>query len=100
MTRVKTAPAWCPVSRGNSRFGAAPYTFSDLSFGVPGAIVQIAGTYDVKELLDFQGHLLLDASLADTTSGFKAVYGDNGSTPVQKAGRRFEAAHSALRHER
>ena len=49
-------------------------TFADLSFGVPGAIVQLAGTYDVKsELLDFRGHLLLDASLAETTSGFKAV---------------------------
>ena len=51
-------------------------TFSDLSFGVPGAIVQIAGTYDVKqETLDFQGHLLLDATLAETTSGWKAILG-------------------------
>jgi hypothetical protein len=49
-------------------------TFADLSFGVPGAIVQLAGTYDIKsELLDFRGHLLLDASLTETTSGFKAV---------------------------
>ena len=51
-------------------------TFSDLSFGVPGAIVQIAGTYDVKqETLDFRGNLLLDATLAETTSGWKAVLG-------------------------
>jgi AsmA-like protein len=51
-------------------------TFSDLSFGVPGAIVQIAGTYDVKqETLDFRGNLLLDATLAETTSGWKAVVG-------------------------
>ena len=49
-------------------------TFADLSFGVPGAIVQLAGTYDIKsERLDFRGHLLLDASLTETTSGFKAV---------------------------
>ena len=49
-------------------------TFSDLSFGVPGAVVQIAGTFDLKrELLDFRGHLLLDASLAETTTGWKAV---------------------------
>jgi len=48
--------------------------FSELSFGVPGAVVQIAGTYDVKrELLDFRGHLLLDATLAETTTGWKAV---------------------------
>jgi hypothetical protein len=51
-------------------------TFSDLSFGVPGAIVQLAGTYDVKqETLDFHGHLLLDATLAETTSGWKSVVG-------------------------
>ena len=51
-------------------------TFSDLSFGVPGAIVQLAGTYDVKqETLDFRGNLLLDATLAETTSGWKAVLG-------------------------
>jgi hypothetical protein len=51
-------------------------TFSDLSFAVPGAIVQIAGTYDLKgETLDFHGNLLLDATLAETTSGWKAALG-------------------------
>ena len=51
-------------------------TFSDLSFGVPGAIVQLAGTYDMKrETLDFRGNLLLDATLAETTTGWKAVLG-------------------------
>ena len=49
-------------------------TFANLSFGVPGAVVQIAGTYNIRrEVLDFKGHLLLDASLAETTAGFKAV---------------------------
>jgi hypothetical protein len=48
--------------------------FSDLTFAVPGAIVQLAGRYHLEaETLDFAGHLLLDASLRDTTSGFKAV---------------------------
>lgn len=51
-------------------------TFTDLSFGVPGAVVQIAGTYGLKsESLDFRGNLLLDATLAETTSGWKAVLG-------------------------
>ena len=51
-------------------------TFSNLSFGVPGAVVQLAGTYDVKhETVDFHGNLLLDATLAETTSGWKAVVG-------------------------
>jgi hypothetical protein len=66
------------VSRlsGNFTLRGGTLTFSDLSFGVPGAIVQLAGTYDVKhETLDFRGSLLLDATLAETTSGWKAVLG-------------------------
>jgi hypothetical protein len=64
------------VSRlsGTFKLREGTLTFADLSFGVPGAIVQIAGTYDLKrELLDFRGHLLLDATLAETTTGWKAV---------------------------
>lgn len=66
------------VSRLSGKFTlrGGTLTFSDVSFGVPGAIVQIAGTYDVKrETLDFRGNLLLDATLAETTSGWKAVLG-------------------------
>lgn len=49
-------------------------TFSALRFEVPGAIVQLVGNFDLKaEMLDFTGHLLLDASLADTTTGVKAL---------------------------
>lgn len=48
--------------------------FSQLTFGVPGARVQLAGSYALEsEQMDFQGHLLLDASLAETTTGVKAV---------------------------
>ena len=48
--------------------------FSNLRFGVPGAIVQIAGTYDLRrEYMNFSGELLTDASLADMTSGFKSM---------------------------
>ena len=64
------------VSRlsGTFTLRAGTLTFKDLSFGVPGAVVQIAGTYDLKgEALDFRGNLLLDATLAETTSGWKAV---------------------------
>ena len=36
--------------------------------------MQLAGNFDLKaEMLDFTGHLLLDASLADTTTGLKAL---------------------------
>jgi hypothetical protein len=66
------------VSRlsGTFTLGGGRLRFTHLAFGVPGAVVQLAGTYDLRrELLDFRGHLLLDATLAETTTGFKAVLG-------------------------
>jgi len=49
-------------------------TFHDLMFAVPGSVVQLAGSFDLKsEQLDFTGHLLLDAELAEITTGFKSV---------------------------
>lgn len=64
------------VSNMSGRFVMkdARLTFSTLSFGVPGAVVQLAGSYDMRgETVDFTGHLLTDATLADMTSGIKAV---------------------------
>ena len=46
----------------------------NLTFAVPGSAVQLAGSFDLKsEQLDFDGHLLLDASLSETVTGFKSV---------------------------
>lgn len=71
-----TGPSVVSRLSGTFTLRGGTLTFSDLSFGVPGAIVQIAGTYDMKqETLDFRGNLLLDATLAETTSGWKAVVG-------------------------
>jgi hypothetical protein len=64
------------VSRLSGRFAlrAGVLTFEDLTFGVPGAVVQIAGRYDLRrEALDFRGHLLTEATLADMTTGPKAL---------------------------
>jgi AsmA-like protein len=64
------------VSNFSGRFALRNGTlsFADLSFAVPGALVQLAGTFSLKgETLDFTGHLLLDASLAETTTGVKSV---------------------------
>ncbi len=48
--------------------------FSKLTFGVPGALVQLAGSYNLRtEQIDFIGELLTDASLGDMTSGVKSV---------------------------
>jgi hypothetical protein len=63
------------VSNMSGRFALrnATITFSHLTFSVPGARVELAGSYALHpETMDFKGNLLLDASLADTTSGLKA----------------------------
>lgn len=45
-----------------------------LQFGVPGAVVRLAGGYALKpETLDFKGELLLDAKISETVTGFKSV---------------------------
>ena len=48
--------------------------FSHLKFDVPGAAVQLEGTYNMKGgELNFRGHLLLNAKLSQTTTGVKSV---------------------------
>ena len=60
--------------RGRFELNNATLAFRSLTFAVPGAIVQLAGTCHLAtESLDFTGQLLLDANLAETTSGYKAV---------------------------
>ncbi len=78
--------------------------FSNLTFAVPGAIVQLAGTFDLKrDALDFGGHLLLDASLAETTTGVKSLLarvaqpffrrrGGGSKLPIRIAGPRARPA--------
>ena len=60
--------------KGSFVLKQANLSFSELSFGVPGALVQLTGSYDLRsEMIDFNGDLLLDASLSDMTSGVKSV---------------------------
>ena len=60
--------------RGRFVMRNAALTFSDLTFSVPGSTVQLSGTYDLRqETMNFVGFLLTDATLADMTSGYKAV---------------------------
>lgn len=52
----------------------AKLTFSSLRFLVPGAIVDLSGTYGLRdEQMDFKGYFLTDASLADMTRGVKSI---------------------------
>jgi hypothetical protein len=70
------APGQSVVSALSGRFVLkdATLSFSRLTFAVPGAMVQLAGTLGLEsEQLDFTGDLLLDASLRETTSGAKAL---------------------------
>jgi hypothetical protein len=50
-------------------------TFSELTFSVPGAGVEIAGTYDIhKQTIDMQGHLKMQAKLSQTVTGAKSFF--------------------------
>jgi hypothetical protein len=49
-------------------------TFSKLSFGVPGALIRLAGTYGLSdETMDFHGTLRMQAKLSQTVTGFKSI---------------------------
>jgi hypothetical protein len=46
-------------------------TFKSLSFGVPGAVVDLTGNYHFGQEIDFHGTLKLDAKVSQTMSGWK-----------------------------
>lgn len=49
--------------------------FSRLAFSVPGAEVQLAGSYDMhSQAIDMQGHLRMRARLSQTTTGAKSFF--------------------------
>jgi hypothetical protein len=49
-------------------------TFSGLSFGVPGALAQMRGTYDlISEKIDLHGTLKTEAEVSNTTHGIKSL---------------------------
>jgi hypothetical protein len=69
-----TGPSVVSNMRGRFVMKDGRITFRELMFAVPGSVVQLAGSFDLRsEQLDFTGHLLLDAELAEITTGFKAV---------------------------
>jgi hypothetical protein len=48
--------------------------FSNLTFSVPSADVSLSGTYTLQSgLVDFRGHLRLQAKLSQTMTGFKSI---------------------------
>jgi hypothetical protein len=49
--------------------------FSKLTFSVPGAGVELAGTYEIRsQKIDLQGHLRMQAKLSQTVTGAKSFF--------------------------
>jgi AsmA-like C-terminal region len=61
--------------RGHFRLHNSVITFRDLTFSVPGAAVQLQGTYNLRgEQLDFNGKLRMKAKLSQTVTGAKSFF--------------------------
>jgi hypothetical protein len=59
--------------KGHFKLQGGQITFHDLTFGVTGATVELAGTYGLRdEKLDFHGTLRLQAKLSRVTTGIKS----------------------------
>ena len=59
---------------GRFRLAKGDLTLPDLTFGVPGAQVHLAGGYALKpETLDFHGTMEMDAKISQTTTGVKSL---------------------------
>ncbi len=60
---------------GHFRLEGGVITFRDLTFTVPGAAVQLQGTYNLRgEALDFTGELRLKAKLSQMVTGRKSFF--------------------------
>ena len=60
--------------KGNFKMTNSAVIFSDLAFGVEGASVALAGTYNINNgQMDFKGKLRLDAKLSQTMTGWKSM---------------------------
>lgn len=69
-----------PVGRVESDFGGrfrltnGRLTLTSLTFGVPGAVVELDGNYALRRgTLAFAGNLYMDAKLSQTVGGFKSL---------------------------
>jgi uncharacterized protein involved in outer membrane biogenesis len=61
--------------RGKFHLEKGVITFSDLTFGVPGATIDLAGTYQIQGgEIDLNGHLRLQAKLSQTVTGAKSFF--------------------------
>ena len=72
--RQGTAPAAVPSDfRGRFALADAVLTLPELVFDVPGAVVELSGTYGLRtEALAFEGELVMDAKISETVNGWKS----------------------------
>jgi hypothetical protein len=85
---------------GTFRLNRGTVAIHKVTFDVPGAVVELAGTYALlPETIDFKGTALLDAKLSETTTGIKRLMlklvdpffrreGGGSSIPVRITGTR------------
>jgi hypothetical protein len=99
--------------RGDFELKDRVATFSDLSFDVTGAKINLSGTYDLeKETLDFTGHLITSAKLSQMTTGvksfllkavdpfFKNKNGKGTDLPIRITGSRYHPEFGLDLHEK
>jgi hypothetical protein len=61
--------------KGHFVLKGAVITFSQLTFSVPGAGIELAGTYDIhSQQIDMQGKLKMQAKLSQTVTGAKSFF--------------------------
>jgi AsmA-like protein len=89
--------------QGRFKLGGGSLDLPDLTFAVPGAKVELAGSYALRpQTLAFKGQLLIDAMVSDTVTGwkkwlmkpadtiFKRSDGNGSAIPIQINGTRSE----------
>lgn len=86
--------------KGNFRVSDGVATFSNLNFGVAGALLRLGGTYNLDSgELDFHGKLMLQAKLSRTTTGASSF--SKGTGPIfQEEECGYSAGHPDYRNER
>jgi hypothetical protein len=89
---------------GHFKLGGGTLALHTLTFDTPGARVELAGTYRLRqEMLDFKGMLLLDAKISETQTGWKRIVlkaidplftkqGGGSAIPIKIEGQRNDPA--------
>lgn len=70
----ETTPKVTSEFSGRFRLGNGTLALPDVTFDIPGAVVQLAGDYGLRRgTLAFDGNLFMDAKISQTVTGFKSL---------------------------